>query len=265
MLYAIVAVIILIFDQALKYWVTRNIALDSGLSELLPGFISVTRSHNYGAAFSILQNARVLFIVLTVIFIIIAISLLFMNAVRGGVGRWSLVMVLAGATGNGIDRVIQGYVVDMFRFEFITFPIFNVADIFITLGGISFCLYVIFHKDPWLKKTETVDTKRFSAPRKKLKRGDPPSFDPESESFAKPVNPDNPFGEWLDRKYDDKSAETLPDPGLIGASPEKPAAANGFRNAPVDSRVKSSEFADETPERWSIDDILEEFRAGDEQ
>ena len=255
MLYAIVAVIILICDQALKYWVTRNILLDTGLIDFIPGFISLTRSHNYGAAFSILQNARVLFIVLAVVFIIIAISLLFLNAIRSGIGRWALVAVLAGAIGNGIDRVIQGYVVDMLRFEFINFPIFNIADIFITCGGITFCFYVIFNRDPWTTGPEPVDAKKFSARRSKIKKSDVSVPDSDNAAPGKIVDPENPFAEWQA-------------PGSTGAEAGKPQqtpapAAEPVRNTQNALPDRTLEFDDEVTENYSVEDILAEFRDKD--
>jgi hypothetical protein len=60
-------------------------------------------------------------------------------------GKLGLAAVLGGAMGNFIDRLAIGYVVDMFEFEFVNFAVFNVADIFITLGCIVFGLYYIFH------------------------------------------------------------------------------------------------------------------------
>ncbi len=52
-------------------------------------------------------------------------------------------MLLGGALGNAIDRAVSGSVVDMFEFTFVRFAIFNIADTFITCGGILFCLYII--------------------------------------------------------------------------------------------------------------------------
>ena len=63
-------------------------------------------------------------------------------------GCWSLILVAAGALGNAIDRVAHGFVVDMFDFRLIHFPVFNVADIFICAGGVLFVLYFMFqHKE----------------------------------------------------------------------------------------------------------------------
>ena len=147
MWYAIVAILILIADQGLKYWVTVNIALDTGHVTLIPGVLELTNIHNNGAAFSILQHApHWIFVIFTVVFAAIAVFCLRRNVVHGKVGRWSVVLVLAGAVGNCIDRILSGYVVDMFNFLFVRFAVFNLADVFIVVAGITLCLHVIFYR-----------------------------------------------------------------------------------------------------------------------
>lgn len=147
MWYAIVAILILIADQGLKYWVTLNIPLDTGHVTLIPGVLELTNIHNNGAAFSILQHApHWIFILFTLLFAAIAVFCLRRNVVHGKVGRWSVVLVLAGAVGNCIDRILSGYVVDMFNFLFVRFAVFNLADIFIVVAGIALCLHVIFYR-----------------------------------------------------------------------------------------------------------------------
>ena len=148
MWYAIAAILILIADQGLKYWVTLNIPLDTGHITLIPGVLELTNIHNNGAAFSILQHApHWIFVIFTVVFAAIAVFCLRRNVVHGKVGRWSVVLVLAGAVGNCIDRILSGYVVDMFNFLFVRFAVFNLADIFIVVAGIALCLHVIFYRD----------------------------------------------------------------------------------------------------------------------
>lgn len=147
MWYAIVAILILIADQGLKYWVTVNIALDTGHVTLIPGVLELTNIHNNGAAFSMLEHApHWIFIIFTLVFAAIAVFCLRRNVVRGKVGRWSVVLVLAGAVGNCIDRILSGYVVDMFNFLFVRFAVFNLADVFIVVAGITLCLHVIFYR-----------------------------------------------------------------------------------------------------------------------
>ena len=147
MWYAIVAILILIADQGLKYWVTVNIPLDTGHVTLIPGVLELTNIHNNGAAFSMLEHApHWIFILFTLVFAAIAVFCLRRNVVHGKVGRWSVVLVLAGAVGNCIDRILSGYVVDMFNFLFVRFAVFNLADVFIVVAGITLCLHVIFYR-----------------------------------------------------------------------------------------------------------------------
>ena len=151
MLYAIVAVIILILDQAAKYWTNLHLA-EGATSPFIPGLIQLTNVHNKGAAFSFLDGGRWFIVILTLVVAIAVIVLLSRNIIKGKLGRWMLVMVVAGGLGNCIDRALYGYVVDMFQFQFKIFgkdfAIFNVSDIFITVCGVIFCIYLIFHKEP---------------------------------------------------------------------------------------------------------------------
>ena len=87
-----------------------------------------------------------IFIIFTLVFAAIAVFCLRRNVVHGKVGRWSVVLVLAGAVGNCIDRILSGYVVDMFNFLFVRFAVFNLADVFIVVAGITLCLHVIFYR-----------------------------------------------------------------------------------------------------------------------
>jgi signal peptidase II len=103
---------------------------------------------NTGAAFSFMSDMR---------WVLVAVSFAVMAAVtyiliRYGdklrlVGRLGLTGVLGGAFSNFIDRAVFGYVADFFEFEFVRFAVFNIADIFITVGGIAFCLYYLFNRD----------------------------------------------------------------------------------------------------------------------
>lgn len=149
MLYAIAALLVLIADQALKYYVTLNIPLGEGVVPLIPHVLSLVNYHNTGAAFSMLSGgqARWAFVVLAVGFTAVVIYMLAHRTIKSKYMRWTLVLIAAGAIGNAIDRARYGYVVDMFRTDFVNFAIFNIADIFITLGGIFLCLLILFTPD----------------------------------------------------------------------------------------------------------------------
>ena len=223
MLYAIVAVIALIMDQAVKYWTTVNIVVDTGEAKLIPGFIHLANVHNTGAAFSFLEGARWFFVILCLIFTLIVVYALAKNLITHPVCRWSSVIVLAGAIGNCIDRIVCGYVVDMFEFDFLIFnrpfPVFNVADIFITLGVIVFCVALLLEKPATAatagEKTEKKVEKQEHAPKqapahsaapvekkpliRKRQKIEIPVFPKHDLPDVPELDPNDPFAEWEKR------------------------------------------------------------------
>ena len=253
MWYAIVAILILIADQGLKYWVTLNIPLDTGHVTLIPGVLELTNIHNNGAAFSILQHApHWIFVIFTVVFAAIAVFCLRRNVVHGKVGRWSVVLVLAGAVGNCIDRILSGYVVDMFNFLFVRFAVFNLADIFIVVAGIALCLHVIFYRGdgsegaPAPKKARKPREKA-TAPARAHKlhlpaRKQQPIAQPAApkKPAAHPVAPapakDDPFAAW-DRAPVQAQPVTPAAPKAPKQAPAAPAAS-----APVQTAPKAAEI-----------------------
>ena len=146
MLYSIIGILVIIFDQLVKYWVDENINYLNPSIELIPNVLSLVRVQNDGAAFSFLQGggARIWFVALTAIFAILVVIALATNFISGRFGRWCLVFITAGGLSNMIDRVRFGYVIDMFKLELFDFAVFNVADIFITVFCIAFILYILF-------------------------------------------------------------------------------------------------------------------------
>ena len=150
MLYAIVALVVVLIDQWVKFYTAGVIHFENAGVPLIPGLISMVNVHNTGAAFSLFSggNARIYFIIITGVFTVAVIIALATKFVSGPVARWSLVLMTAGGLSNCIDRVIYGYVQDMFKFEPLpSFPVFNVADIVITVFCILFILSLFFEKD----------------------------------------------------------------------------------------------------------------------
>lgn len=248
MWYAIVAILILIADQGLKYWVTLNIPLDTGHVTLIPGVLELTNIHNNGAAFSILQHApHWIFVIFTLVFAAIAVFCLRRNVVHGKVGRWSVVLVLAGAVGNCIDRILSGYVVDMFNFLFVRFAVFNLADIFIVVAGIALCLHVIFYRGDGSEgepapKPARKPRKHTDAPVRAHKlhlpaRKQQPIAQPAApkEPAAHPVAPtpaqDDPFAAW-DRAPVQAQPVTPAAPKAPKQAPAAPAAPKPVQSAP---------------------------------
>ena len=143
---AVVAALIVAADYWLKLFVTENIAGTEGIN-LIPGVIRLTYTTNSGAAWSIFQGKQSFFIILTVAVLMIVVYMLVRGYIKGWFGVISLAACIGGTIGNFIDRIRFGYVVDMFETLFVRFPIFNIADIFLTLGCIAIGIYILFFHD----------------------------------------------------------------------------------------------------------------------
>ena len=147
---ALFAAGIVAVDQYTKFLTVANIALHQDVP-FIPGFLGFTYVQNTGAAFSSFEGQMWLF---AVIFIAFTVGIVY-EYVKKPMGfntfeHWCLVAILGGGLGNMIDRVRLGYVVDMIRLEFINFPIFNVADCFITCGCIMMMIsLILFNKAFW--------------------------------------------------------------------------------------------------------------------
>ena len=139
----IIAAVMLILDQITKFYAARKIALDTGIKPLIPGVIQMTNVRNTGAAFGFLPGGKIVLLVFLAVFTAVVVFLLWKRVVRTPFSRFSLLLMLAGALGNGVDRLIYGYVTDMFEFLFLPNIIFNLADCLITLGAILFCISVL--------------------------------------------------------------------------------------------------------------------------
>ncbi len=177
MLYAIVGMLVIIADQYIKFWVQGHIAPGT-FEEFIPGILSLANVHNDGAAFGFLAGSgiRLPFIILAGVFTLVVILALATNLISGKLARWSIVLVTAGGLSNCLDRVLYGYVQDMFKLEFINFPVFNLADVFITIFAIVFALAVIFgktRKDREEDEDFFDDEEEEPAPRRKQKRKSP--------------------------------------------------------------------------------------------
>ena len=151
-MYFIIAVFVTAADQLFKKWIVASVPL-SGYMAMIPGIIHLTYVRNTGAAFSIFTNMRLFLTILTSC-MIAGLIVFLIKARLSKLEKIALSAVLGGAVGNLIDRVFLGYVVDMFEVEFIEYAVFNVADSFIVVGGIVFCICYLIDavKDEKAKK-----------------------------------------------------------------------------------------------------------------
>lgn len=154
MIYILLFAAFLASDMWVKHW-TVEVLKEVGSMEVIPGFLALTYAENKGAAFSMLSGARWFFIVVAAIFIGILWYMYKKNYFTTWWSKLGAVMIVAGTVGNAIDRVRYGYVVDMFEVLFMKFAIFNVADIFITVGAVFFLLYMFVTEFDDKKKKET--------------------------------------------------------------------------------------------------------------
>ncbi len=149
-LMTVFAAVILVLDQVSKYVTVACIPLHKTV-DFIPGFLSLTYVQNDGAAFSMLEGQHWLF---AVVFALYAAFIIWEFPKKRlplkNFERWCITAVFAGGLGNMIDRLRLGYVVDMIQTEFMVFPIFNIADCFITCGFIALIAHLIFfNKEFW--------------------------------------------------------------------------------------------------------------------
>lgn len=139
-------------DQISKYFTVVNIAPHQDIP-FIPGFLCLTYEKNDGAMWSILSGYIWLFALVFVALTVLLIVEYFKKPLPFTTfDRWCIAAVWGGGLGNMIDRVRFGYVVDMIETEFITFPVFNVADSFITCGCILLMVHLVFFNKAFWKE-----------------------------------------------------------------------------------------------------------------
>ena len=133
--------VFLVMDEVLKYWIRSNMTIGQSIP-VISGIFHITYIENPGAAFGILANHRILFLLLTIAITGIMVYLYLSLRNKKSLAALSLGLVISGAAGNFIDRFLRGTVTDMFDFQI--WPIFNIADICICIGIAILCYVLIF-------------------------------------------------------------------------------------------------------------------------
>lgn len=138
--YILVLLLCIAADQAVKFYVVSHLALYES-APLIPGVVELFYIQNTGGGFSILTgHTWVLTLITSALMIGIAV-LLVKKVFPHPLAMWTLTIVLGGGLGNLIDRIRLGYVVDMFNFQFMNYPVFNVADICVVSGCVLGLIY----------------------------------------------------------------------------------------------------------------------------
>ena len=158
-LYIAAILVMIVVDQAVKHW-AFTVLQPQHTIPLIENVFHLTYIENRGAAFSMFAkfDSRWIFVALAAVITLAICYALSKKLMQTALGNWSLILIAAGAVGNAVDRVARGFVVDMFDFRLIHFPVFNVADIFICVGGVLFVIYFMFqHKYKPNDKNEAVN------------------------------------------------------------------------------------------------------------
>ena len=145
---ALVIIFSIVADQLTKFW-AADVLRNGESIKIIGNFLRFTYAENRGAAFSILQNQRIFFLVITVIMLIILGVIYFKNKNMSKLSKLSIAMIAGGAIGNFIDRLRLGYVIDFIdvRFgSFYDFPVFNIADSVVVCGTILMIILILFNK-----------------------------------------------------------------------------------------------------------------------
>ena len=140
----IAVLLLVLLDQWTKVLAVRYLMNTDGIT-LIPKVFRLYYLENRGSAFGLMQNQKVFLVFFTVI--ILAALTVFYRKIpdTGRMMPLKIAAVLIYAGGNFIDRMYNGYVVDFFYFELIDFPVFNVADIYVTTAAIALIILVIFY------------------------------------------------------------------------------------------------------------------------
>lgn len=143
MLYFFIILVTLVLDRVTKLVIIKKMTLTESI-HVINNFFYITYWENKGAAWGILQNGRWIFITITFIVSIILIGLLFKS--KNSILSTALSLIISGAFGNLIDRVLRGRVTDFLDFKIFgyDFPIFNVADMCVVIGTFVLAYFLLF-------------------------------------------------------------------------------------------------------------------------
>lgn len=142
-------VFLLALDQFTKYLASTYLKGGNSII-LIKGVFQLHYLENRGAAFGMMQGMKYLFVVGTLVMLVLMVLVYWRSPMekKFAWARFNLILLIAGALGNLTDRLILDYVVDFFYFELINFPIFNMADIYVSCGmALLIVLFLFYYKD----------------------------------------------------------------------------------------------------------------------
>lgn len=165
---SIILVILILVDQMSKLFITRKLLLGEEI-EVIKNVFSIEYIRNTGAAWGMFPNGTIFFIIFSVIVCVGMLIVYFKIPKEKKYNYLSMVIIIlvSGAIGNLIDRCFRKYVVDFFYFKLIDFPVFNIADIYVTVSAIMLIILIMFYYKEedfqfikfFKKKSEQMDKK----------------------------------------------------------------------------------------------------------
>ena len=138
------SILIIFIDQFTKYLIFSNYKLFLNKNFLL---FRLDFVKNYGAAFNIFSGNRIFLSLISIIFSILLIYIIFRKNTTNSIDLYSYSFILGGTIGNGIDRLLKGFVIDFINLNILNFPVFNIADISINIGFVFLFYRIIKHKE----------------------------------------------------------------------------------------------------------------------
>lgn len=139
-----IIVIAIAIDLLSKHFLQKYFLEGGDKVDIINGVFSVTYTENRGVAWGLFAGKTIGIVVTSIAFVAILVVWDIFNTDRHPLNYLGFSLILAGAIGNFVDRIFLGYVRDFFSFDFINFPIFNFADICITIGCVLYVIYILF-------------------------------------------------------------------------------------------------------------------------
>ena len=143
MILSFVSLVLIFLDQLLKGYINNNFTYGE-VRPFIPHILSFTKITNTGAAWSIFEGKINFLFFLSILVIIILVYIIYKEKDKPKLFQIGIMLILSGTIGNAIDRGLHKYVIDMFKLELFDFPIFNLADTYITVGVILLIIYIIY-------------------------------------------------------------------------------------------------------------------------
>lgn len=143
LLSGIITLITILIDQISKFLVSTTFSAETQIT-VIPKVLRLIYVKNTGAAFSIFSEHVEFLGIISALFSVLIIIYAIKTKPEYLIHKLSISLILGGAIGNGIDRIVRGYVIDFIETVFIEFPVFNIADIAITTGAALLIIYMLF-------------------------------------------------------------------------------------------------------------------------